>query len=76
METILHELSHAYFSSGHGLKDLSTHIIEETFCKAYAFSKFDDSGDLYEIMSDKWRPPEYTAFKFWMEILRLVPFSY
>ena len=75
LETILHELSHAYFSNGHGSEDLTTHIIEETLCEAYAFSKFEDSGDLYEIMSDKRRPPEYTAFKFWIEILRHVPFS-
>ena len=73
LEIIIHELTHAYFSTGSELNDLSKHIIEESLCEAYAFSKFENTEQLFEFISDPKRPPEYTAFKFWIEISRNVP---
>lgn len=73
LEIILHELAHAYFSTGNDLKEFSKHVIEESLCEAYAFSKLDDSEELFEFMSDQKRPPEYTSFKFWTEISRNSP---
>ena len=73
LEIMIHELTHAYFSSGSNLNDLSKHIIEESLCEAYAFSKFENTEQLFEFITDPKRPPEYTAFKFWTEISRNVP---
>ena len=72
-EVILHELTHAYFSTGTYLNDISKHIIEESLCEAYAFSKFENTEQLFEFVADITRPPEYTGFKFWTEISRSVP---
>lgn len=69
IEVILHELAHAYFSSGTELKDISKHIIEESLCEAYAFSRFENFNNIYDFMTDPKRPPEYTAFKFWNKII-------
>ena len=66
LEVLIHELTHAYFSTGSDLKDISKHIIEESFCEAYAVSKFDNNEEIFEFMADQKRPPEYTSFKFWM----------
>lgn len=73
LEIIIHELTHAYFSTGSDLNDLSKHIIEESLCEAYAFSKFENTEQLFDFIADPKRPPEYTAFKFWTEISRNVP---
>ena len=73
LEVILHELTHAYFSTEKDLNDISIHIIEESLCEAYAFSKFNNTEELFEFMSDQNRPPEYTSFKFWTEMSRNVP---
>lgn len=73
LEVIIHELTHAYFSTGNDLNDLSKHIIEESLCEAYAFSKFENTEHLIEFIADPKRPPEYTAFKFWTEISRNMP---
>lgn len=67
---ILHELTHSYFSSGTYKGDISSHIIEESLCEAYAFSRFDNVENIFGFMTDQRRPPEYTAFKFWSEISR------
>ena len=64
---IIHELTHAFFSTGSDLNDISKHIIEESLCEAYAFSKLGENEEIYEFRADHKRPPEYTAFKFWME---------
>ena len=68
LEVLIHELTHAYFSTGGSLKDLSKHIIEESLCEAYAFSKFNNNEEIFEFMADQKRPPEYTSFKFWTEL--------
>ena len=65
LEVLIHELTHAYFSTGGELKDISKHIIEESLCEAYAYSKFENNEEIFEFMADQKRPPEYTSFKFW-----------
>lgn len=64
---IIHELTHTFFSTGSDLKDISKHIIEESLCEAYAFSKLGKNEEIYEFFANQNRPPEYTAFKFWIE---------
>lgn len=64
---ILHELSHAFFSSKNELEDLNTHIIEESLCEAYAFSRFENVNKIFDFVTDPRRPPEYTSFKFWID---------
>lgn len=73
IEVIIHELTHAYFSTGADLKDISKHIIEESLCEAYAFSRFENTEQIFEFVADQTRPPEYTGFKFWIEISNNVP---
>ena len=73
MEVLIHELTHAYFSTGIGLNDISKHIIEESLCEAYAFSKLGKNEEIFEFMADHKRPPEYTAFKFWTELSTQFP---
>ncbi len=68
LEVLIHELTHAYFSTGGELKDISKHIIEESLCEAYAFSKFENNEEIFEFIADQKRPPEYTSFKFWTEL--------
>ena len=64
---ILHELTHAFFLSKIELKDVYNHIIEESLCEAYAFSRFDNVNNIFDFVTDPRRPPEYTAFKFWLD---------
>lgn len=63
---ILHELKHGYFASGTELSDVNKHIIEESLCEAYAFSKFYDVDNIFDFITNPNRPPEYTSFKFWI----------
>lgn len=65
--TILHELIHAFFLSKRGLEDVYNHIIEESLCEAYAFSRFDNVNNIFDFATDPQRPPEYTSFKFWID---------
>lgn len=64
---ILHELTHAFFLSKRELEDVYNHIIEESLCEAYAFSRFDNVNNIFDFVTDPRRPPEYTSFKFWIE---------
>lgn len=43
------------------------HIIEESLCEDYAFSRFDNVSKIIEFMTDRNRPPEYTSFPFWLK---------
>lgn len=64
---ILHELSHAFLSSGKEIQDISKHIIEESMCEAYAFTRFENTNNIVDFVTNPQRPPEYTSFKFWLD---------
>ncbi|MGP6240459.1 hypothetical protein ACNF40_08675 [Cuniculiplasma sp. SKW4] len=45
--------------------NLEEHIVEESLCEAYAFSRFEDFSNIIDFMTNENRPPEYTSFPFW-----------
>ena len=47
--------------------DTAYHVIEESLCEAYAFSRFTDTTNIIGFLADQGRPPEYTSFPFWVK---------
>jgi hypothetical protein len=73
IEVILHELTHAFFSSAENTMDVSKHIIEESLCEAYSFYKFENPENIFDFVTNPNMPPEYTSFAFWIEMSRNLP---
>ena len=72
---IIHELAHAYLAPGKLKNKTAGHIIEESLCEAYAFSRFSNTDNIFDFVTDIARPPEYTSFKFWIELSRFSPLA-